>query len=494
MVASAPPQFGTVYAVLLNHRDAVAAVGDAAHAAPYGKPPVAPVLYLRPANTWSATGATVVLPDDVDAVDVEATVGIVFACATSHVAVADALDHVRGVVVVADLTAPHTSFYRPAIRQRNRDGFCVFGAMVDLPDLAALQVTTTVDDGGGTVASTADLVRDVPRLIADCSAFMRFDADDVLLIGALGRPVRARRGDAVRVAVDGLDAVAFTLATVPSVVAAPVVRPVVSTPRRRSSAPKTGRIAWQGAIHEVTEADGRIRLADGRLLDDDEPVWLPPLAPTARPRSLYALGLNYADHAKELAFRAPDEPLIFMKGASTLLGHRGTTLRPADATYMHYECELAVVVGRTARGVQRADAYDFVAGYTVANDYAIRDYLENWYRPNLRVKNREGTTPVGPWLVDAQAIDDPMALALTTRVDGVVTQQGSTRDMIFDVPFLVEYLSSFATLFPGDVILTGTPEGLVDTPAGAVVETTIEGIGTLINTIAADPRSPRASR
>ena len=105
MVPSGPPQFGTVYAVLLNHRDAVAAVGDAAHAAPYDKPPVAPVLYLRPANTWSATGATVVLPDDVDAVDVEATVGIVFARATSHVAAADALDHVRGVVVVGDLTA-----------------------------------------------------------------------------------------------------------------------------------------------------------------------------------------------------------------------------------------------------------------------------------------------------------------------------------------------------------------------------------------------------
>ena len=156
---------------------------------------------------------------------------------------------------------------------------------------------------------------------------------------------------------------------------------------------------------------------------------------------------------------------------------------------MHYECELAVVIGRTARRVPRDDAYDFIAGYTVANDYAIRDYLENYYRPNLRVKNREGTTPIGPWLVDAYAVPDPMNLKLTTRVNGNTTQEGSTRGMIFDVPFLVEYLSMFMTLEAGDVILTGTPEGLVDTPVGAVVETEIEGIGTLINTIAADERA-----
>ncbi|MGI9025216.1 MAG: fumarylacetoacetate hydrolase family protein [Burkholderiaceae bacterium] len=247
-------------------------------------------------------------------------------------------------------------------------------------------------------------------------------------------------------------------------------------------------MAWQGAVHDVTEADGRVLLADGRTLDEQQPVWLPPLPRTKRARSIFALGLNYADHAKELAFKAPDEPLIFMKGESTLIGHRGMTLRPLDATYMHYECELAVVIGRTARCVKRDDAYDFVAGYTIANDYAIRDYLENYYRPNLRVKNREGSTPIGPWLVDARAVADPMKLELTTRVNGRTTQLGSTRDMVFDIPFLVEYLSAFMTLEAGDVILTGTPEGLVDTPVGSVVETAIEGIGTLINFIAADER------
>ena len=505
------PVTGTVYAALLNHREALEALGDQVDAAPYGKPPVAPILYLRPANTWSAHGATVALPDDVDAVDVEATIGIVFDRATSHVSIDDALDHVRGYVVVADLTVPHASVYRPAIRQRNRDGFCVFGpevVAVTPDDLGTLRIRTEVGDEMVANATTANLVRDVRTLIVEVSAFMRFDAGDVLLVGAVGLPVRAQRGHLVRVEVDGVGVTSFRIAPSPSrgrlgkgggqpltdpdavepipLPASPVKRKVSRIAR---AGLRSGRIAWQGAIHDVTKADGRIRLADGRLLDDDQPVWLSPLPPVPRPRSIYALGLNYADHAKELAFKAPDEPLIFMKSESSLIGHRGITLRPSDATYMHYECELAVVIGRTARAVGRDDAYDFIAGYTVANDYAIRDYLENYYRPNLRVKNREGTTPIGPWLVDAALVDDPMQLALTTRVNGKTTQEGSTRDMIFDVPFLVEYLSRFLTLNPGDVILTGTPEGLVDTPVGAVVETTVEGVGTLINTIAADPRS-----
>jgi 5-oxopent-3-ene-1,2,5-tricarboxylate decarboxylase/2-hydroxyhepta-2,4-diene-1,7-dioate isomerase len=133
--------------------------------------------------------------------------------------------------------------------------------------------------------------------------------------------------------------------------------------------------------------------------------------------------------------------------------------------------------------VPKEHAYDIVQGYTVANDYAIRDYLENWYRPNLRVKNRDGCTPLGPWLVDRADVPDPMNLKLTTRVNGATTQQGTTADMIFDIPTLIAWLSSFMTLYPGDVILTGTPEGLADVKAGDVVETEIEGIGTLVNTI-----------
>jgi len=255
---------------------------------------------------------------------------------------------------------------------------------------------------------------------------------------------------------------------------------------------KRARVAYAGAVHEATpHAEGSgtsLRLADGRIVAEDAVVWLPPF----EVGTVVALGLNYADHAKELAFNAQQEPLVFLKGPGALIGHRGQTRRPADATFMHYECELAVVIGRRARRVTRADAMDHVAGYTVANDYAIRDYLENWYRPNLRVKNRDTCTVLGPWLVDAADGDGPPALDLRTLVNGVVTQRGNTRDLIFDIPFLIEYLSGFMTLSPGDVILTGTPEGVVDVKPGDEVVCEIDGIGRLVNTIVDDAVFGRA--
>lgn len=249
---------------------------------------------------------------------------------------------------------------------------------------------------------------------------------------------------------------------------------------------KRARVAWGGAVHEaVAHADGLL-LACGRVVAEHEVVWLPPL----QPGTIIALGLNYADHAKELSKElssvAQDEPLVFLKGPNALVGHRGVTRRPADVTFMHYECELAVVIGRTARRVSAAQALAHVAGYTVANDYAFRDYLENWYRPNLRVKNRDGATALGPWLVDAADVPDPQALALRTLVNGEVTQQGSTRDMIHGVAALIEYLSGFMTLAPGDLILTGTPDGIVDVKAGDEVVTEIDGVGRLVNTVVAD--------
>ncbi len=256
---------------------------------------------------------------------------------------------------------------------------------------------------------------------------------------------------------------------------------------------KRARVAYGGAIHEATPgpvAGGAVslRLDDGRVVAEDAVVWLPPL----QPGTVIALGLNYADHAKELAFNAQQEPLVFLKGAGTLIGHRAQTRRPTDATFMHYECELAVVIGRTARGVRRVEAMAHVAGYTVANDYAIRDYLENWYRPNLRVKNRDGGTVLGPWLVDAADVGAPPHLDLRTSVNGVVTQHGNTRDLIFDIPFLIEYLSAFMTLRAGDMILTGTPEGVVDVRPGDEVVCEIDGIGRLVNTVVGDDVFGRA--
>ena len=250
---------------------------------------------------------------------------------------------------------------------------------------------------------------------------------------------------------------------------------------------KQARVAYAGAIHAAcpqTLADGRsgVRLTDGRVLAEEEVVWLPPLDVG----SIIALGLNYASHARELAFAAPQEPLVFLKGPGTLLGHRGCTRRPQDVKYMHYECELAVAIGRPARRVLRAAALEHVAGYCIANDYAIRDYLENWYRPNLRVKNRDGSTVMGPWLVDAEDIPDPGNLGLRTFVNGKLTQQGNTRDLMTDVAGLIEYLSSFMTLAPGDVILTGTPEGVTNVEVGDEVVCEIDGLGRLHNTIVSD--------
>jgi len=249
---------------------------------------------------------------------------------------------------------------------------------------------------------------------------------------------------------------------------------------------KHARVAYGGAVHRATAHAQGLHLADGRIVAEDEVVWLPPV----EPGTIIALGINYAEHmkelAKELTLGAKDEPLAFLKGPNTLVGHRGVTRRPADAAFMHYECELAVVIGRVTKKVKRADAMQHVAGYTVANDYAIRDYLENWYRPNLRVKNRDGCTAIGPWWVDAADIADPHALGLRTFVNGELKQQGNSRDLIDDIPALIEYLSSFMTLQPGDIILTGTPEGVVSVNVGDEVVCEIDGIGRLVNTIVDD--------
>jgi 5-oxopent-3-ene-1,2,5-tricarboxylate decarboxylase / 2-hydroxyhepta-2,4-diene-1,7-dioate isomerase len=246
------------------------------------------------------------------------------------------------------------------------------------------------------------------------------------------------------------------------------------------------RVAYAGAIHDATPAASlageNLQLADGRVVAAEDVVWLTPF----EVGTVIALGLNYADHAKELALKHQEEPLVFLKGPGTLLGHRGVTRRPASVKFMHYECELAVVIGRPAKQIARSQALQHVAGYCVANDYAVRDYLENWYRPNLRVKNRDGGTVLGPWLVDAADVADPANLGLRTFVNGQLTQQGNTRDLIFDIPYLIEYLSAFMTLSPGDVILTGTPAGVVNVMPGDVVACEIDGLGRLLNTLAAD--------
>ncbi|MBN9092396.1 fumarylacetoacetate hydrolase family protein [Pandoraea pnomenusa] len=242
------------------------------------------------------------------------------------------------------------------------------------------------------------------------------------------------------------------------------------------------RVAYAGAIHEAYPHANGVQLADGRICTEDEVVWLSPI----EPGTIVALGLNYAEHAKELQFSKQDEPLVFLKGPGSVIGHRGFTRRPKGVAFMHYECELAVVIGKSAKSVPRNQAMDYVSGYMVANDYAIRDYLENYYRPNLRVKNRDGGTVLGPWFVDAEDVANVNDLELRTYVNGELQQRGNTSDLVNDIPALIEYLSGFMTLAPGDVILTGTPEGIVNVDEGDEVVCEIDGLGRLVNHIASD--------
>jgi len=241
-----------------------------------------------------------------------------------------------------------------------------------------------------------------------------------------------------------------------------------------------GRSVWA----EVAADERSLRLADGTTVAAENAIWLPPVLPGA---TVFALGLNYADRSAQLGFKKQDEPLVFLKGGNTFVGHRGTTPRPADANQMHPECELVVVIGKPAYRVSKSEALGVVGGYTIANDYAIREYLENYYRPNLRVKNRDACTPLGPWIVDAAEIEDPQNLAIRTTIGGKEIQNGSTAEMVFDVAWLIAYFSDFMTLMPGDMILTGTPQGVGFVAAGDEVVCEIEKVGRLVNHVVAAP-------
>ena len=253
---------------------------------------------------------------------------------------------------------------------------------------------------------------------------------------------------------------------------------------------KHARIAWAGALHDAVEADGRLDLLTpafkGRRVGFDEVVWLPPLAPMPahRPRTILALGLNYADHAKELAFKAPEEPLAFLKGEASLTGHRGFTVRPAGVSYMHYECELAVVIGQTASKVKKADAYGVIAGYTVANDYGLHDFRDTDSGSMLRVKGADTLCPLGPGLITDW---DFHGKRIRTLVNGQVKQDGSTDEMAWDMHYLVADIARLITLVPGDVILSGTPAISRSVQPGDVVTVEVEGLGALTNHIVEGP-------
>ncbi|MCA9246952.1 MAG: fumarylacetoacetate hydrolase family protein [Planctomycetales bacterium] len=221
--------------------------------------------------------------------------------------------------------------------------------------------------------------------------------------------------------------------------------------------------------------------------------WLPPVT---NPEKIICVGLNYADHAQETGAQAGDEPVIFNKFPSTLRAHGDPIVLPPQSDQVDYEAELVVVIGRTAKNVARDEALDYVAGYTCGHDVSARDWQKG--KPGkqwLLGKSFDSFAPCGPALVLTDEIPDPANLAIQFRLNGEVLQNSSTSQLIFPVDYLVSYLSSVATLRPGDLLFTGTPAGvgMARNPprflqVGDRAEVEIEGIGVLSNqVIAANP-------
>lgn len=208
-----------------------------------------------------------------------------------------------------------------------------------------------------------------------------------------------------------------------------------------------------------------------------------------RPGKLVCIGRNYAEHAKETGSEVPPAPLIFAKFPSAVIGPGATiTWDEAITTQVDWEGELAVVIGKKARNVVEADALSYVFGYTIGNDVSARDLQLRQDSQWTRGKSLDTFCPLGPWVVTRDEVTDPQNLAIKTVVSGEVRQDGHTRNMIFSVAALIAYCSRMFTLEPGDVILTGTPEGVgegmkppVYLKDGDVVSITIERIGELTN-------------
>ena len=232
----------------------------------------------------------------------------------------------------------------------------------------------------------------------------------------------------------------------------------------------------------VLDPDGSLRAEDGSRHDPAAVRFLPPVAPG----KVIGLALNYHAHAGELGLETPETPVLFWKPNSALIGHREDVVYPTGAEYMHYEAELAVVIGRRCRKVRPSDAMACVKGYTVANDVTVRDFVTNMFRPPIKAKGFDTFGPLGPYMVDAADLD-PRDLAVTTRVNGQVRQAGQTSQFIHDIPAIIAYITTFLTLEPDDVILTGTPEGLSHVYPGDVMQCEVEGIGVLENRVVAEP-------
>jgi 2-keto-4-pentenoate hydratase/2-oxohepta-3-ene-1,7-dioic acid hydratase in catechol pathway len=260
------------------------------------------------------------------------------------------------------------------------------------------------------------------------------------------------------------------------------------------SLPATGMLrllhAGRAGMEEVAryvEAQTRNSLLDRHLSVSRAAL----LAPVPRPGKIVGLGRNYGDHAKEIGDAAREQPRIFLKAPSSVVAPASVVQRPAAVAKLDFEAELAVVMGAYASNVPRARALEFVAGYTALNDVSAREFQFDVSPPQTSfAKSMDGFCPMGPWLTTADEIPDPQALEITCRVNGELMQRGHTSAMIFPVDRLIEYISRFVTLEPGDVIATGTPAGVgafrkppVWLAPGDRIRIEISGLGVLEHSI-----------
>lgn len=216
----------------------------------------------------------------------------------------------------------------------------------------------------------------------------------------------------------------------------------------------------------------------GEVLDSAKVRMMAPVIPT----KIVCVGLNYLDHAAELSLELPDEPVLFLKASTTVIGSGGTVIYPRQSGKVDYECELAVVMGKTARYVPDSQALSHVLGYTVGLDMTARD-LQVKDGQWTRAKNFDTFCPLGP-VIETEL--DHGDLALELRLNGEVRQSSRTSQMIFDVPRLISFITGIMTLFPGDVIMTGTPRGVGEVQPGDGIEAFVEGIGMLSCSVAAE--------
>ncbi len=244
------------------------------------------------------------------------------------------------------------------------------------------------------------------------------------------------------------------------------------------------RILLDGSAVQVVRHGDELRASDGRTVGVDEAIHLPPSEPT----KIIAVHLNYPSRSDEFMTKLPPAPTYFHKPITALNSHKGAVVRPAGLKWLNYEGEIVIVIGRTCRNVSPAEAGDYIAGYSVGNDYGLHDFRDTDAGSMLRVKGSDTLAPVGPGLVTDW---DFRGKTIRTLVNGKVVQEDATDTMEWDMHYLVADLARTITLVPGDMIYSGTPANSRPVQPGDIVEVEVDGLGRLTNTIVEGPEPIR---